>query len=92
MKKRFYNQSFEKLKSAIINIDKNEIKNIYALSFWFYNEDDELHFPTIILSLIQNLIFRETLKTLLMKMKRNGILLIGSRMTLNKLVEKMISL
>ena len=50
MKKRFYNQSFEKLKSAIINIDKNEIKNIYALSFWFYNEDDELHFPTIILS------------------------------------------
>ncbi|HBK70360.1 MAG TPA: hypothetical protein DDZ39_01665 [Flavobacteriaceae bacterium] len=50
MKEEFYNQSFEKLKSAITNIDKSEIENIYALSFWFYNEDDELHFPTIILS------------------------------------------
>jgi hypothetical protein len=50
MKELFYKQSFEKLKSAIINIDKSEIENIYALSFWFYNEDDELHFPTIIFS------------------------------------------
>ncbi len=50
MKEEFYNQSFEKLQRAITNIDKNEIENIYALSFWFYNEDDEFHFPTIILS------------------------------------------
>jgi len=50
MKETFHLQSFEKLKSAITNIDENEINNIYALSLWFFNEDDELHFPTIILS------------------------------------------
>ena len=50
MKNEFYIKSFEKFKSAITKIDKSEIENIYALSFWFYNEDDEFHFPTIILS------------------------------------------
>jgi hypothetical protein len=48
MKEKFHKQSLETLKSAISNIDKNEIDNIYALSFWFFKEDDELHFPTII--------------------------------------------
>ncbi len=49
MKEIFYKKSFEKFQRAIKEIDKSLIENIYALSFWYYNEDDQFHFPTIIL-------------------------------------------
>lgn len=49
-KKIFTEKSYEKMKSAIQGIaNDEEVKDIYALSFWFYCDDDDERFPKITL-------------------------------------------
>ncbi len=49
-KKIFTKKSYEKLKSAIQGIANDEdVKDVYALSFWFYCDDDDERFPKITL-------------------------------------------
>ena len=43
----FLEFSYEKLKKAINNIPNDKAKDIYALSFYFYVEDDDSRYPTI---------------------------------------------
>ena len=50
IKEEFAKNAYEKIKQAIIKIDHTIINDIYALSFWFSHEDDELHYPTILFS------------------------------------------
>ena len=46
--KDFFSEfSYEKLKKAINNIPNDKAKDIYALSFYFYAEDDDSRYPTI---------------------------------------------
>lgn len=49
-KNNFTKHSFEKLKKAIFAIDDKVKEDIYALSFYFYAEDDDPRYPTIIFS------------------------------------------
>lgn len=46
-KNTFLETSYEKLKTAINNIDEQIKNDIYALSFWFYTEDDDPRYPII---------------------------------------------
>lgn len=46
-KEKFLEFSYEKLKNAINKIPDEEAKDIYALSFYFYAEDDDSRYPTI---------------------------------------------
>lgn len=46
-KDAFLESSYEKLRKAITNIPDEEVKDIYALSFYYYAEDDDSRYPTI---------------------------------------------
>ena len=46
-KDNFLELSYEKLKIAINKISNEETKDIYALSFYYYAEDDDSRYPTI---------------------------------------------
>ncbi len=43
----FLKNSYEKLEKSIKEISDEYVKDIYAISFYFYAEDDDLRFPTI---------------------------------------------
>jgi hypothetical protein len=49
-KNNFLEITYDKLRTAINNIDENTKNDIYGLSFWFYNEDDDPRFPVISVS------------------------------------------
>jgi hypothetical protein len=49
-KNNFFEVTYEKLKTAINNIDEQTKKDIYGLSLWFYNQDDDPRFPIISVS------------------------------------------
>ncbi|GIJ96196.1 hypothetical protein CAPN001_07650 [Capnocytophaga stomatis] len=46
----FVKTSYDKLKTAIENIaNEEDVKDVYALSFWFYCDDDDQRYPKITL-------------------------------------------
>jgi len=46
----FYDQSYEKIKKALLGqISKDDTENIYAISFFIYDDDDEPLKPTLTL-------------------------------------------
>ena len=50
MKQKFIDASYDKLKLAIKNISDTDTSDIYALSFWYNNYNDDPRFPTITVS------------------------------------------
>ncbi|MBA5794045.1 DUF4303 domain-containing protein [Flavobacterium sp. xlx-214] len=53
-KEKFFEFSYEKLKTAIETISSEDANDIYALSFYFYAEDDDGRYPTIEVSFNTN--------------------------------------
>ncbi len=49
-KEKFFRHAYNKLKTAIINIPDSKKEDIYALSFWYFTEDDDPRFPMITFS------------------------------------------
>ncbi len=46
----FFEASYDKIVEAFQSIDSEERQDTYALSFWFYNEDDDMRYPVISVS------------------------------------------
>lgn len=57
-KDRFVEATYSKLKAAILSIDDQIKIDIYALSFWFYTDDDDPRYPVIMVSYNTNTHFQ----------------------------------
>ncbi|HWZ23040.1 MAG TPA: hypothetical protein VNW06_10325 [Cytophagaceae bacterium] len=49
-KNNFTKHSFEKLKKAILAVDDKVKDDVYALSFWFFTDNDDPRYPMIVFS------------------------------------------
>ncbi|VAW86067.1 hypothetical protein MNBD_GAMMA16-1683 [hydrothermal vent metagenome] len=58
-KNKFIESSYHKFKNAITEINDDATKDIYAVSFWYFEEDDDLRFPTILVSYNTNANYKE---------------------------------
>lgn len=55
----FLKASYDKIVEAFQSIDSEERQDIYALSFWVYNEDDDMRYPVVNVSFNTNTHFKE---------------------------------
>lgn len=55
----FLKASYHKIKEAFQRVDSEECQDVYALSFWFYNEDDDARYPIINVSFNTTTHFKE---------------------------------
>ncbi|MCF6347932.1 MAG: hypothetical protein L3J20_06500 [Flavobacteriaceae bacterium] len=58
-KNKFIENSYHNFKNAIAEINDDATKDIYALSFWYSEDEDDLRFPTILVSYNTNAHYKE---------------------------------
>ncbi|AJW65111.1 hypothetical protein VO54_03685 [Elizabethkingia miricola] len=62
MKQQFLEISYNKLKGVIENISETDASDIYALSFWYNNDNDDPRFPMITFSFNTTENYKENIK------------------------------
>ena len=55
----FLRASYQNIKEAFLRMDGEERQDVYALSFWFYNEDDDARYPKVNVSFNTTTHFKE---------------------------------